>query len=127
MALTTIEDRTVVEGNSMIYTATLKDAAGVALPLASVDSLTLTLYDKTTGTIINSRTAQDVLNTNQVTFHATSGLLTWTALPADMAIVGTPAAGVLETHVALFEIVYSTTKGLNHEVEIYVKQLTNVG
>ena len=127
MALTTVEDRTVIEGTSMIYTATLQDASGTALPLASIDSLTLTLYDKATGTIINSRNAQDVLNTNQVTVHATSGLLTWTALPADMAIVGTPTAGVLETHVALFECVYSTTKGLNHEVEIYVKQLTNVG
>lgn len=126
MALSTKASRTVTEGNSVIYTAILKDAAGVVLPLASIDSITLTLYDVATGTIINSRTAQDVLNTNQVTIHATSGLLTWSALPADMAIVGTPDAGDVETHVALFECVYSTTKGLNHEVTIYVQQLTNV-
>ena len=126
MALNTVASRTVTEGNSVIYTATLKDAAGVVLTLASIDTITLTLYDVTTAGIINSRTAQDVKNTNQVTIHATSGLLTWAALPADMAIVGTPAAGAVETHVALFECVYSTTKGLNHEVTIYVQQLTNV-
>ena len=126
MALTDAT-RTVNEGTTLVYTTTITDSAGNALALASIDTLTLTLYDVASGSIINSRTAQDVLNANQVTVHATSGLLTWTALPADMAIVtAAKLAGNVEHHVALFEMVYSTTKGLNHEVDLYVTQLENV-
>jgi len=110
----------------MIYTTTILDTDATALPLASISTLTLTLYDVLTGDIINSRTLQNVLNTNQVTVHATSGLLTWTALPADMAIVGTPQVGELEHHIALFKLLYSSTKKHKHEVAIFVKQLTKV-
>jgi len=126
MALTTVASRTVNEKSSMIYTATLLDSDGTALPSASITVLTLTLYDVLTGDIINSRDALTALNANQVTIHATSGLLTWTALPADSPIVGTPQVGELEHHVALFEVEYSSTKEHRHEVNLYVKQLTKV-
>ena len=128
MALTKAT-QTINEGTSFKYVTTLLDDDEVtALALASIDSITLTLYDVVSGSIINSRTAQDVLNTNQVTIHATSGLLTWQGLAADAVIKNTLlVAGALEKHIALFEMVYSTDKALNHELILWVKQLTNVG
>ena len=128
MALS-LAERQVPEGNTWRYKTTLQDESVVPLPLpvASIDSITLTLYDVATGTKINGRDAQDVLNTNEVTIDATSGELIWTALPADMPIVdATTEPGEYEEHIALFEVVYSTDKGLNHEVPISVRQLENV-
>ena len=117
-------DRIVNEGNSMVYKATLLDPDDVAITEALIVSITLTLYDSGTGTIINSRNAQNVKNANQVTIHATSGLLTWNALPADSPIVSSVLpAGETEQHIALFRVVYGGNKGLNHEVPISVKQL----
>ena len=53
------------------YTAIIKDESSVAIAAASLTTLTLTLYDSA-GTIINSRNAQDVLNTNNVCLLYTS-------------------------------------------------------
>ena len=44
MALTT-EQRSILEGASAVYTATLKDQNGVAIPLSQIATLTLTLYN----------------------------------------------------------------------------------
>lgn len=127
MALTDAQ-RTINEGNSFVYTATLLDENSTAIPLSVINSLTLTLFDAGTGTIINNRNGQDVLNTNQVTVHATSGLLTWAGLPADNAIVDSgKVQDSLEQHVALFRVVYSSTKALNHILELYIRQLLKVG
>lgn len=126
MSLTEAE-RTVNEGTTFLYTCTLKDESGVVVPLSGISALTLTLYDVATDTIINSRDAQDVLNTNDVTVHATSGLLSWTAQAADNAIVtAARVAGSLEKHIALFEWTWSTTKKGKHELEIFVQQLAQV-
>lgn len=123
MAITDAQ-RIINEGTDFVYKATLLDADSVAIPLTSIDSITLTLFDAGTGTIINSRDNLNVKNTNQVTIHATSGLLTWNALPADSPIVSTSKApGALEQHIALFRLVYSGTKALNYPLELYVKQL----
>ena len=121
-----VSTRTVNEGGYFKYTSTLLDEDSTALALASVDTLTMTLYEVQGDTVINSRSAQDVLNTNSVTLHATSGLLTWTALAADNPIVNSPGAGEYEQHIAVFTLTYSTTKTLNHEVAIYVKQLNEI-
>jgi len=65
------------EGTGAIYTATLEDSDETAIPLANISAITLTLYNVADDSIINSREDQDVKNTNQVTIHSTSGLLTW--------------------------------------------------
>ncbi len=115
----------VNEGKSHQYTATLQDAAEVAIPSADLTTLTLTLYDVDTGDIINSRNAQDVLNTNNVTVHATSGLLTWILQPLDNVIV--TSASHVEGHVALFEWrIASSGQDGNHEVNIHVHNLSKV-
>jgi hypothetical protein len=118
----------VKEGTGAKYTATLKDADGTVIPLANLTSITLTLYNYADSSIINSRDDQDVKNANNVTFHATSGLLTWLIQAGDNPIVNTNIAiGSKEQHVALFEFVYAGngTPG-KHEVDILVENLGQV-
>lgn len=119
---------TVKEGTGFVYTATLKDLAGTPLPLANLTSITLTYYVVADGSTINSRNDQDIKNTNDVTIHATNGLLTWVGQAADTTIAGTAVtAGATEHHRALFEWVYvgSGTPG-KHVVDIYVENLEKV-
>lgn len=123
----TAKQRKLDEKTLAKYTATVKDEAGAAIAAASLTTLTLTLYDVDTLTIINSRTAQNVLNTNNVTVDS-DGLLTWLIQPADNAIVGTRRrANQYEKHVALFEYTWSSgTKASKHEVILEVRQLNKV-
>ena len=65
-------------------TATLNDEDGNALALASINAMTLTLYDELTGTIINGRNGSNILNTGGGTLAATSGAFTLTLAPDDM-------------------------------------------
>lgn len=124
----TPEERTVLEATSFLYTAYLKDETDTVIPLSALGTITLTLYNKADGSIINNRNAQNVKNTNQVTIHATSGLLTWTAKPADNPIVDTTLdAGETEEHIALFQWTYNSgADGGKHELSIHVQQLTKV-
>ena len=96
-ALTTI----VEEGTTPVFTVTLQDQASAPIPLVALTTLTLTSYDVRTGTIINSRNAQNVLNANNGTYHATSGVFTWALQPADTARV--TAATRIEEHAALLQ------------------------
>jgi hypothetical protein len=93
----------VAEKTTQKYTATIKDENGTAIPAASLTTLTLTLYEQTTQTIINSRNQQNVLNLQGVTVDA-QGLLTWVMTPADNAHLGVAQK---EQHVALFEFTYA--------------------
>ena len=108
--------RSVNEGSAAKYTATLKDPAGSAVTLSNLTTLEMVLYNQRTGAVINGRgsvsgssyTFQDVKNLANVTFHSSSGLLTWNMQPGDNAIVDTTLApGESETHVAVFKFVYS--------------------
>ena len=120
-------DRKVEEGSTFSYTATLKNEDGVVIPAATLDVLTLTLYEIDGNTDINSRTAQNVLNTNGVTVSS-DGELVWTATPADNVIVdSTLQPGEFETHVALFEYEWDTNaKKSSHELTLRVRVIRNV-
>lgn len=115
---------TVNEHASCRYTATLEDALGVAIPLATIVTAVLTLTDVSTGAVINSRSDQDIKNANNVTIHATSGLLTWSLQPADNAIA--TAGAEYELHRAVFEIVYATDQKATHQFFILVQNLAGV-
>lgn len=67
----------IEENSSQTYTATIKDENGSAIASARLASLVLTFYSIHTNEIINERDSQNVLNANNVTVHATSGLVTW--------------------------------------------------
>lgn len=98
---------TVNEENIALVSGALLDEDAVAVPLSALSALTLTLYDKDTDTIINSRNAQSILNTNGGTFHATTGAFTLTLSAADNAIMTTREAGRTETHYGLVEASWS--------------------
>ena len=119
----------IAEKSTPDLTATVKDEDGNTIAGSSLVTLTLTLYNKSTGAIINSRDAQNVLNTNQVTVDG-SGLLTFAMLALDTVIVdATLATGSLETHVALFTYTWldgAVTKTGRHLVEHQVEQLLKV-
>lgn len=105
------------------YTAQLVDEDGNNILLSDIVSLVLTLYEKSTGNIINSRDVQDVLNNNNVTVSS-SGALTWILQPADNIMV--TENPVSELHVAFFQGVYSSTKHLKHEYAYRVNALEKV-
>ena len=112
------------EKASTLISATVTNEAGTALPSSVLTTLTLTLYDRTSGTIINSRNAQNVLNTNGVTVDS-AGAFLWTVSPADTVLVDTTKS--LETHVALFTWTYdSGAKTGRHEIVHVVRNLTKV-
>lgn len=98
---------TVNEGNIALISGTLTDEAGDAVPLAAIATLTLTLYDADLDSIINSRNAQSILNTNGGTLHATTGAFTLTLSAADNVIVTTREAGRTETHYGLVEATWT--------------------
>lgn len=119
--------RGVTEGSGKTVTFTLTDSAGIAVPLADIDSATLTLYDLDTyrpGSpvlgILNSREAQNVKNANNVTIHGTSGLVTWVMQPEDTVIV--TERRQVERHRAMFRFVVAGV-ALDYEFEIEVTNL----
>jgi hypothetical protein len=113
---------TVKERCTAWYRATVQ-GDGAALPASSLDTLTLTLYDRDTGTILNSRNAQDVLNKANVTVGE-DGALVWELQPADNVIVSDGKS--LEAHVALFTWTWGSGKSGRHEVPILVENLAKV-
>lgn len=85
------------EQQSGVYQVTLLNQNKAPVAGSDIDSLTLTLYDTATRSIINNRNKQDVLNNNGVSLDG-SGLLTWDVTPSDTAIV-TPRASTIQTRV----------------------------
>jgi hypothetical protein len=67
----------VLEGTSGTVVLFLEDENGDAIPLTSVNSLTLDLFDVNTQETINNREDQDALNANGVAVAGLSGQVTW--------------------------------------------------
>lgn len=119
----------VNEQSSRTISFTLKDNTGTVVPLASISTVTLTLYDMGTYApgvspavgILNSRDSQNVKNTNDVTIHPTSGLVTWAMVPDDSVIV-TPRRQI-ERHRAEFHFTTTTGVQLDYQLEIEVLNL----
>jgi hypothetical protein len=109
----------VDEREAFKYSAVLMGDDGLPPPLSG---LKLTLYDTATGTIVNNRDDQDVLNMNGVTYNQDTGEIVWGADAADSAIV-TPTVSK-ETHVALFVAHWGGTKEKPWEITMKVRNLT---
>tara|TARA_Y100000004_G_C8799106_1_gene362588 strand:- start:156 stop:548 length:393 start_codon:yes stop_codon:yes gene_type:complete len=121
------KERRVEEKTTARYKVILSDELGAVIPLSDMTTIILTLYDVYTGTIINSRNAQNVKNTNNVTYTE-AGLLTWTLQPNDNIIVSSDVrTNSYEKHIALFEFTWdSGAKAGKHELEFQVRQLNKV-
>lgn len=108
------------EGKTAPLTATITKTDGVTpVPLANLDAVTLTLFVESTGAIINSRTASNIMNAGGGTVHATSGLLTLILSPADMVTM--LADKLFETHIAFIEWTYDTTEKGGQEIAFRVR------
>lgn len=117
----------VLEGETPRYTATLKDDQGVPLPAASLTTLTMKLYViKSDGSHQFIRGAagagQNVLNANNVTIDA-NGSIVWAMQVADTSLI---EAVPFETHIALWEWTWPTSRAGKHEVFFVVKALNEV-
>lgn len=115
----------VNEESTAIYSAQLVDELGANIALASIATITLTLYDEYSGAIINGRNGQDIKNANNVTISST-GAVSWTLQPADNTVVHDSFD--TETHVALFQGTYGSggLKSLKHEFRFRVVNLEKV-
>jgi len=122
----TVIDDVILEKTTPEIVATIKDENDEGIPAASLNTLTLTLYNLDDGpvhAIINSRNAQDVLNANGVTVD-TAGILTWSVNALDTAIVGT---GVQEKHRAVFEWTYNGgVKNGKHVIDMFITNLAKI-
>jgi hypothetical protein len=130
---------TILEQTSGVYRAIITDESGAMLPGSTLSTLALTLYViGSSGTVsyINSRNAQNVLNTNGVLVYdtlqtdtLTDGTtleynLKWTISPADTTLNSSTLK--TERHIALFEWGWGVSKAGKHEVILAVKNLNEV-
>ena len=123
---------TTDEGTTPVYSFQMTDSADAStIPESSLLTLLLTYYNVVDGAIINSRTAQDVKDLNNVAI-STAGLVTWGLVVLDTAIQDTAVTevGEYEIHRALFEWTYTstdaTTKSGKDEIDIRVLNLNKV-
>jgi hypothetical protein len=86
-SLITLSGDPFEEGRDDYIELDLLDEAGDAISGAAITAITATLRSLDAGTVINSRDAQSVLNTNGGT--VTGGTFRLDLSPADMAAVGT--------------------------------------
>jgi hypothetical protein len=98
----------VKEKSSALVTGVLKDENGAPLGLADVDTLTATLYDKTSGAIINGRNAQTIKNANGGEVDAAGNFKLHLSANDNVIIDGT-IIGV-EPHVLIVEWTYAVGK-----------------
>jgi len=103
--LTVVTDLTP-EGVTATITGTIKDTSTppVAIPAASLATVTLTLYNKSSGTVLNGRSETNIKNANDGTVDS-NGLLALTLTPADNALEA--QSGSKETHVAQITWTYN--------------------
>lgn len=118
---------TVFEGSTCQITATLQDEAGDAIASNDLTTLTLTLYDKKTGAVINSVSDTNILNTGRGSVNG-SGVLTLTLTPDDNPIVGSShGAGNIELHIAMLKWTWNEgTKAGHAEILVPVQNLLKV-
>lgn len=118
-------DRTkdVPELTTPRYRATLEDFDGNPIPLVNVSTLTLTLYDESTGVIVNGVDSVNILNADRGTFGVTDGKLTILLEEDDTEILDDTKGS--EKRVMLIEWVAGAIIG-KHEVVFRVKNLARV-
>lgn len=114
----------VEEAGSVLYELDLLDQDDNPIPLVAIASLTATLYDVNSDTVLNSRNAQDVKNTNGGTVHATNGHFELQLLAADNPIVD--ATNTKETHKLLLELTLTDGKTRNWARKVIVTNLHRV-
>lgn len=94
----------LLEGTTAIITWTFQDENDAAINNSALQTATLTLYDHSTGTIINTRDDDDILGggkTGANNVVIASGVATWYVQSVDNTIISPAIA--YELHIALVE------------------------
>jgi hypothetical protein len=106
---------TLLEETTGLLTFTLVDCDGAGVPVSMLTTLTLTYYDVISGTIVNARNAQNVLNANDVSVTTVGSpavtTVEWQIQPADTPMVDPALA--LEYRVAQFR--WTWDSGTRHD------------
>jgi len=106
---------TLLEATTGLLTFTLVDSDGAGVPVSMLTTVTLTYYDVISGTIVNTRNAQNVLNANDVSVTTVGSpavtTVEWQIQPADTAMVDPELA--LEYRVAQFR--WTWDSGTRHD------------
>lgn len=110
----------ILEQSSARYVGTLTDHTGAVISDGAVSAITATLVDASTGTAINSRSAQNVLNANGGTLS--SGVFTLVLSTSDTVAVGTQE---MQPRRLTLKVTYSSGV-LTHEVHFFVRSLENI-
>jgi hypothetical protein len=126
------ESLQVNEHSSASFSAELWDEDGAPIGADAVSLARLTLYDVSTGTVLNGRDDQDVLNTNDVVIEdekddsdtITRTVLRWAMQPDDNRIVNQTRRSA-ERHAALWTIEW-TGGHVHHETAIAVRPLRRI-
>lgn len=115
-------DEDIAELSTPIVTFQIVNEEGIGmLP----ETLSLTLFDRETKTIINERSEQDVLNTNGITIDE-NGNVEWVMMANDNPIIDDTKN--VETHVMQFNWSWSNSmKNESAEIWINVINLAIVG
>ncbi len=119
----------VQEGEGCDISGAFKNGSA-AIAKAALATVTATLYDETTGAVINSRNDQDILDANGCVVDA-SGNLTLRLQPLDNVLVGSPDVDDHETHI--LRIQWTWDDGVlvddrtgKQQIRIHVQQLQDV-
>lgn len=104
----------VVQDTSARYRATIVDTDGSAIPASSITTLTVKLTDINTGSVINSRNDQSLLNANDGTVDS-NGLLSWYMRSADNPIVTSSSSASVESHLAMFTVTWLDIRGVSQK------------
>lgn len=107
----------VLEGTTPQYSCSIVDENGDAVAAASLDTLTITLFNVRSRVVINSRDRQNALNANNVEVTA-GGLLTWNIQPADLVVASGDLISKLQ---AVFEWTWGDGKSGWHELTLNVE------
>jgi hypothetical protein len=116
----------ILEKTTPTISAYLADEDDAAISKSSVLTLKLTLYNKTTKVIINSRADLDALDANGVTVTEDSNgtLVEWEMEVDDTAVLGTRGE---EEHRAVFEWTWgSPVKTGRHIIDMTIVNLEKV-
>ena len=113
----------IAEGDTPQISFQLIDSTETGIPLGSVNTMTLTIYEENSLSIINSMQDVDIKNTNNGTLDG-SGNVVYTIQTGDTAIVGPRTREQsVEIHVFQFKFVYNTTRQLTQEILVAIRNL----
>ena len=75
----------ILEGSSAVFSTLIVNEQDI--PIKGLSSLVVSLFDLSTGSTINYRNKQDVLNTNGGVFDSTTGIYTLSLSPLDIVLL----------------------------------------